>query len=729
MLRKFTIFLSFLSFACVFLQAQTYVRKSNLPHLYIETFDRAPINSKEVYVYATMYYVDEADVVTQYDSMQIRGRGNSTWGLRKKPYRIKFHEKEKFLGKGYAKAKNWTLMANAADHSLMRNAITSLMGDYLGLKNNPAHKFVDVTLNGTFIGNYQISDKIDVRPHRVNITEQDLPLTPESDITGGYLLEVDGFRDGNYFTTSTYQVPIRIHYPDDEDINYAQNEYIRQYMKDFEKVLSGDNFADATDGYRAWVDSTSLVNWFIATEVSGNVDGYYSTYFYKDQQDSLLYWGPLWDYDIAYNNDNRTDRGGGNNTEYQLMTDHGYGATKNWINRMWQDPWFGKLVNRRYAEVVEAGLEDYLNQQIDSIAELLQESQELNFNKWGISTRMLRERVLFSSYDQYVSDLKAYLGVHIPYLQTAFAEKKVAEPTPPFVPANYYYTIANANNGKVFDTVDKTGDAGDFVCSWELAESQYSQQWKILPVGDYFMLVNRNGGMALNDPTAGVSTPTTNVGTQLNTALADAEDDRQLWSIVPQGTEGYYNLVNKYTGHTANQNGGGSTNGTSILSYTTDSRNSSSKNRLWYFTPTEEIEEIIDPDNPDNPDNPENPDKPDNPENPDNPDNPENPDNPDNPLDPDDPSNPSDDPSTDAIASVEPAEYALGYNSQTKTLHFGAEEPELLTFAVHIYSSNGQHIRTFRASEQCSVADFPRGMYIITWRVSGKTRSTKLMVR
>lgn len=83
----------------------------------------------------------------------------------------------------------------------------------------------------------------------------------------------------------------------------------------------------------------------------------------------------------------------------------------------------------------------------------------------------------------------------------------------------------------------------------------------------------------------------------------------------------------------------------------------------------------------------------------------------------------------DAIAAVEPAEYALGYNPQTKTLHFGAEEPGLLTFSVRILSSNGMLVRSFRASEQCSVADLSRGVYIVTWNVGGKTRSTKLLIQ
>lgn len=665
--------------------AQTaYVRKTNLPHVYIETFGRRSITSKINYVYATMHYVDEDDIVTTYDSMQIRGRGNSTWNISKKPYRIKFLNKEKFLGKGYANARKWTLMANAGDKTLMRNAITSLMGDFLGIKNNPAHKFVDVTLNDTYIGNYQISDQVEVRPHRVNITEQDYPLTEESDITGGYLLEVDGFQDGNCFTTSTYSVPVRIHYPDDEEISSKQNSYIRNYIREFESVLSSSTFDDPEVGYRSMVDTTSLINWFIATEVSGNIDGYYSTYFYKDQNDPHLYWGPLWDYDIAYANDNRKG-----DTSRQLMTDVGYGQTRNWINRMWEDAWFGKAVNRRYKEVVDAGLEDYMYQQIDSVSALLLESQVLNYKKWGIGTRMLRERVLYSSYDQYVVDLKNYIKVHIPYLLTAFSTKKKPEPTPPFEAGNFWYRITNAKTGNALDTYNKTGRAGDLVCAWRNSEDYESQNWKILPVGEYFMLVNKVGDMALNDPTQGASTATTNVGTQLNVAVADPDDDRQLWTITPQGMEGFYNLTNKYTNHTANLNGGGSSDGTAVLSYTTDSRNSSSTNRLWYIIADEQIEDL----EPDEPEEPESPEE-----------------------------------EPNAITSPEPAEYALAFDPASCTLHFGSETPELLNFRVQVVAANGVVVKSFKANEYCSLADLPRTIYIIRWNVGGKTRSAKVML-
>jgi S-DNA-T family DNA segregation ATPase FtsK/SpoIIIE len=83
----------------------------------------------------------------------------------------------------------------------------------------------------------------------VNIAEQDYPLSESSDITGGYLMEVDGFKEKNYFTTS-HGLPIRIHYPDEEEIAASQNTYIRTYIKDFEQILFGANFKDAEKGPR-----------------------------------------------------------------------------------------------------------------------------------------------------------------------------------------------------------------------------------------------------------------------------------------------------------------------------------------------------------------------------------------------------------------------------------------------------------------------------------------------
>ena len=672
------------------------IAQQKLPQVSIETYSGRPITSKETYVLARMDYTDENDNTVSYDSLWIRGRGNSTWGLAKKPYKLKFNKKEKLLGKGYANAKKWTLLANHGDKTLIRNALTSLMGQRAGLKFNPAAKFIDLTLNGDYIGNYQISDQVEVRPHRVNITEQDQPLTETSDITGGYLLEADGFSDfhtSSYwsselgktvppdgFYTSKASVPVRIHYPDSEDLEQKQTNYIREYVKQFEAKLYSSNFNDPDEGYRPLVDSTSLVNWYLCTEMSGNVDGFYSTYFYKDQSDPKFYWGPLWDYDIAYNNDNRTDRLGTSDTSRQLMKDAGYGQVRLWIGRMWRDPWFAQLVNRRYREIIDDGMEQYLNQQIDSLTTLLEGSVERNFERWGIRRRALRERVLYNTYDEYVDDLRQYIHVHLDFLKDAFAKllpdtpDKPDEPddiTPDFTPdANRYYTISNAGTATCAEPEAFT----DNIIGNARQEASMTQQWHITTLQNgYQFIVNRATGRALNDPTPGDPETTMAMGIQLNTAEADSTDTRQQWDIVSQ-TDNRYNLVNHYTGHAGNLSAGGRSDGTPVVSYTSDDRNATSNNRLWRL---QDVDDVV--------------------------------------------------PSGISLPQYNDTDYALAYNTDTERLHFGTDDPAMLNFSVNVYDSRGRLRRSFKAADGTTLGDLPKGLYLISWTALGRQHTVKLM--
>lgn len=664
---KSTILLLFLlSLQSVYAQ---YIRKTDLPAIYIETFDGRNIYSKQEYKYCKLYYVDEIDNVISYDSVSIRGRGNSTWNMAKKPYKLKFNNKEKFLGKGYAKAKKWTLLANAGDKTMMRNAVTSAMGAFTSLKFNPAAKFVDLILNNEYIGTYQISDQVEVKAHRVNIEEQPYPITDTTNITGGYLLEVDGFRDGNCFNTSTFYTPVRIHYPEDDEIDSRQTQYIRNYINNtFEKALSSTNFTDSLTGYRAYVDTTSLIDWYLCTEVSANIDGFYSTYFYKEKDNPRLFWGPLWDYDIAYNNDYRIKNEKNlESSVNSLMVDIAYNGSRSWIIKMWKDPWFQNKVNERYQELLSLGLVDYLQSKVDSITSLLQQSQELNYEKWGINKRMYHEIVLYSSYDRYVTDLKNFITQHCDYLLQAFADKQTQKPVVAFEPQNYYYHITNAKTQKAVsidgeNIIQLTNDLGS-----EL------QDWIIKKIGSRYQIINRHTNKALNDPTIGDVGPETNVGTQLNVADVNDQDERQLWEIIPQGSAGYYNLLNIHTQHIANLYAGNADENTPIVSYTNDSKNSTSTNRLWFITPNGSIPEEV-----------------------------------------------------DGINDIkEPEDYALAYNPQTKELHFGCSSPEELTFTVRVYAANGQLVGTFLAKDTFSMLSQRNGVYMVMWSVDGQTRSVK----
>lgn len=660
-------FVLLMGLSMVFDAVAQYVQKTDLPTIYIETFDGNAITSKEVYKYCRLHYVDEAGLVSHYDSVSIRGRGNSTWNMSKKPYKIKFLSKEKFLGTGRAKAKKWTLLANAGDKTMMRNAVTSAMGEFTSLKFNPAAKFVDLVLNNSYMGTYQISDQVEVRPHRVNVTEQNYPLGTDDNITGGYLLEVDGFRDGNSFQTSTYSAPVRIHYPEDDEIAERQTIFIKNQVNAFERALAASNFTDSLKGYRAYVDTVSLIDWYLCTEVSANIDGFYSTYFYKEQNNPRFFWGPLWDYDIAYNNDYRVSREHGlSSSVSSLMVDIAYSGSREWVRRMWEDPWFQKRVYHRYKELLDNGLVDYMLNKVDSLQAVLNESQQLNYKKWGISTRMYHEVVLYSSYDQYVNDLKTFITEHCNYLEQAFYSKKPLEPTPPFVPDDYYYHIVNAKTSKAMDI------NGTAVVQYTENKTRESEDWIIKPVGDHFLIVNRSNKMALNDPTTGSVGPTVNVGAQLNVVTIDAKDSRQLWNLLPQGTDGYYNLENVYSQHVANLEGGRNDDNTAILSYTSDSRNGSSNNRLWRIVANGPLDDVV-----------------------------------------------------VGIGNVEPEEYALAYDPQRQWLHFGSATPEALSFPVNVFALDGMRVATFTASEGCSMTGLPAGIYVVTWKVGRNVRSVK----
>lgn len=407
--------------------AQEHHRLTNLPHMFINTFTGEDITSKDTQVLAKLWYVDEQDQEIFYDSVMIRGRGNATWDLKKKPYRIKFAQKTRLLCDDHANARKWTLLANHGDKSLMRNALAAYIGDLCGQPFTPSAKFIDLTLNGNYRGIYQISDQIEVRKHRVDIAKQDYPLTEESNITGGYLMEADGTIDFNAGYTGFWTprgVPVNIHYPDKDEIDNQQLSYIRDFVTLFEYRLFDLDF-NSSEGYRHYVDSTSLASWYIASEITANIDYLWSMYFYKEQDDQRLHFGPLWDYDIAFDNDRRMEDMG-YDPRRQLMADIGFTnvGTGEWIKRMWQDKWFQKLILRHYVTLYNNGLESKLLNKIDSLSQHLEPSQQLNYQYWSIDQRTMTEVVLFSSYEEYVDDLRAFIKERVQALLEAFAQRQ-----------------------------------------------------------------------------------------------------------------------------------------------------------------------------------------------------------------------------------------------------------------------------------------------------------------
>lgn len=554
---------------------------SNLPTVYVETEGGADIVSKDEYLPATLRYVDEKGE-TLYEALGIRGRGNSTWGMEKKPYRIKFEKKQEFLGPDRAKAKSWTLLANHADNTLIRNAVASCIGSFAGQPFTAAAQFVDLVVNGTYQGNYQISDQIEVRKKRVDIFEQEEPASRDTDISGGYLLEVDGFAYGDPVNFHTDRgVFISVKSPDHDVINQRQKTYIRNFINKFENALFSDNFADPAVGYRQYVDSLTLASWYISSELTGNPDCFWSTYIYKNRGDDKIYWGPLWDYDIAFNNCNRVG-----DISRELMINRAFGddLAKLWVKRMWEDPWFVALINREWCRLLEEGIESHVLDYIDSVSGRIEESQKLNFARWPIDGHVYNELVLFSTYAEGVEYLKRYISDHVAYLTETFAAAAAGNgdapvPTPIFyADASVYYLISNYGSGLY------TADGDGRVVMNSRHDDNVAQQWALdLTAEGWFRIVNRDSGLAITDvaPFGGDSYET---GAQLELTLPDDSDDAQLWKAVPVASGGRYALVNRKTSLAWNNSGGGTADGNPVISWHNNWENEYKPTRQWLLT-------------------------------------------------------------------------------------------------------------------------------------------------
>ena len=456
--NRFFLLISFQLFFCLLASAQS--RLTNLPTLYINTVNNTSIDSKDAYIDASLSSVspNSAESFTE-ANIRIRGRGNSTWRMPKKSYRIKFANKLHFLNLP-AKEDDWVLLANYADKTMIRNALAFELSKQLGMEFTPSVKFVDLVLNGQYMGTYQVTDQVEVKNDRVPLEKQDASMISLPDISGGYLLEADGFADGDEKFKTDKGLNIVIKYPDEEDINASQRNYITSYTQEFENALFSLNFKDEDIGYRKYVDVPTLINWYIIVELTGNPDGFWSTYFYKKRNDPKFKFGPVWDFDIAFNNDERL----GDATR-KLMKDAAHNP-KQWIRRLLEDPKLENEIAKRWEELKEQGILEHLLDYLDLMAQELNSSQKLNFQRWDILNKeVYLELEARGTYEAELAFLRNYIKSRYEFLDSQWKVK---------VPTEEVELLAQSNTKRVL--VPKT----NIGTSWRSELGFNDSQWKEL---------------------------------------------------------------------------------------------------------------------------------------------------------------------------------------------------------------------------------------------------------
>lgn len=402
---KRTLFFSLVVCLCATLRAAVSP-SGTLPVLYIQTENNAPITSKEDYINAT-YYLDNKGL-SDYQSigskaqplnMEIRGRGNYTWrDFDKKPYRIKLADKQPLLG--MAKSKHFALLAHADDNKgFMRNTIGFQLSKLIGITWTPTAKPLEVVLNGDYIGLYFLTETIRVDKDRVNIVEQEDEATDPIAITGGWLVEIDNYREdpqiiiieGDHYNTETaftYKTP--------EVLSSAQEQFLKEEMERINTLVYGDKNSDELWKY---LDMEALARFYIVQELTDNYESFHgSCYLYREMgEGEKWYFGPVWDFGSAFNRDK---------SQYIFEGDVWH---NHWIPEICKFPAFNTCLKTLWTDFYNGDFNqiyDYIVQQKDLIASAVQ----ADYQRWpdygnnDFSNRVTKVTNRLRSYAQWLNE-------------------------------------------------------------------------------------------------------------------------------------------------------------------------------------------------------------------------------------------------------------------------------------------------------------------------------------
>ena len=403
-----------------------FYQVTNLPTVSIHTYSGNDPQDKvnELESNITITY-DNGTRIQEYPILT-RCRGNASFAYPKKPYRIKFND-----GKSHhmlkdsplqspAKAKKWTLINNYGDKTLMRNILAFEVSRRLQMPYTVWCQPVDVIMNGEYKGCYQLCDQITVDPNRVPVTEMEEWDNQEPELSGGYLLEIDNnYRGEPAYFVSNHNIPVTIHSPDGDDITTEQKNYIKDYFNLFETALWKDDFSDEEKGYRQYLNVESFLRNFLVNEFSGNTDTYHSTYLYKERNQSQFILSPVWDFDLAFDNDSRIYPVSSRNDWVFRTGGTNAGNMLNTASRILSDPYADRLLKAIWKEARTSGQieEEPLIDFVDSIAGVLNASQKLEFIRWPIMNQVVHlEPVIRGSYEGEVKVLRNYITDRIEWI-------------------------------------------------------------------------------------------------------------------------------------------------------------------------------------------------------------------------------------------------------------------------------------------------------------------------
>ena len=373
----------------------------------------------------------DSEYVLTNETARVKVRGNYSANYAKKPYKIKFDSKQVMLGVNEdLKAKEWVLLADYKDKSLLRNPTVHYLADEMLGEDGyycTDSRYVEVIVNGTYRGLYLLVEQQEVREERVNVAEPE-----DNEIMTGYLVELDAYAgeevpleqfsityknggkyaDGSDVDTNKFQKKYAIK---SKVYTQAQNDFIKKTIENIYAVLAdavyGDHSDLATNPYKTLDDQNniindssiktereaverlvaldSLVDTFILNEICMDMDIGWSSFLMSiDMSESgskkLTFQAP-WDWDSSLGFDvDETENGIYSCMPYTGNSKSGTprAYVNPWLTLLSSKQWFRDEVAERYIGLKERGVFETSVQRLDILSEIYEAEIAKNFDRW-----------------------------------------------------------------------------------------------------------------------------------------------------------------------------------------------------------------------------------------------------------------------------------------------------------------------------------------------------------
>lgn len=349
--------------------------------------------------------------------VEMKTRGNSTFGYPKKPYQIKFDNKTDMFGMGAAK--KWVLLANFVDGSFIRNKIVFDMAENMGMPYVCKSVFVNLYINNKYMGLYQLCEKVEIGDNRV-------PLTHD----WGLIAEMESAKrlDGEefYFRTNVTGKPFvykeyNTDFEETEDqAVIEESAKVKAFFEERINTLENELYNNGKNWelVESLIDVDSFIQFYFINELCENVDATLaSTYFYIDGPDDVIHMGPLWDYDRCFYNEV------GDETEFlKNVTDYTDEYRVEWFKMLFRYPEFVERANELYDTTVRPAFDTArINATIDAYQKILYPGIMKNTldADWAIFHNV-SEAEFFSN----ESEAAAYLANSVSIIKNTIAKKK-----------------------------------------------------------------------------------------------------------------------------------------------------------------------------------------------------------------------------------------------------------------------------------------------------------------